>query len=64
MANDLNIQGEVVMSTEQVEAAFDRVGNKAGKMATDVANSANAAGKAVDGIGDGMQKSAEKFTRA
>ncbi|QIL72326.1 hypothetical protein G7048_19380 [Diaphorobacter sp. HDW4B] len=52
------------MSTEQVEAAFDRVGNKAGKMATEVAKSANDAGKAVDSIGDGAEKGAERFTRA
>lgn len=62
--SDLQIQGEVVVSSEKAEAAFDRVGDKAERMASDVAKSANEAGKAVDGIGGGAEKSAEKFTRA
>ncbi|WP_313082538.1 phage tail length tape measure family protein [Pulveribacter sp.] len=64
MASDLSIQGEVVVSAEKAEAAFARVGNKAEAMAGKVAGSADKAGKAVDGIGAGAEKGAEKFTRA
>lgn len=64
MASDLQIQGEVVVNSEQAESAFDRVGDKAQQMATDVATSAGKAGQAVDKIGDGAGASAEKFTRA
>lgn len=64
MANDLTIQGEVVVTSEKAEQAFDRVGNKAEQMAAGVARSADDAGKAVDSIGAGAEKGAEKFTRA
>lgn len=64
MAADLNITGEVVVSTEKVEGAFDRVGNKAAQMGAEVTGAANKAGQAVDGIGDGAGAAAEKFTRA
>lgn len=61
---DLSVTGEVVVTSEKAEAAFDRVGDKATQMANEVASSAGKAGQAVDGIGAGVEKSAEKFTRA
>ena len=64
MTSDLRIQGEVVVNSEQAESAFNRVGDKAQQMATEVATSAGKAGQAVDKIGDGAGASAEKFTRA
>ena len=64
MASDLRIQGEVVVNSEQAESAFNRVGDKAQQMATEVATSAGKAGQSVDKIGDGAGASAEKFTRA
>ena len=64
MTSDLRIQGEVVVNSEQAETAFNRVGDKAQQMATEVATSAGKAGQAVDKIGDGAGASAEKFTRA
>ncbi len=64
MASDLQIQGEVVVNSEQAESAFNRVGDKAQQMANEVATSAGKAGQAVDKIGDGAGASAEKFTRA
>jgi len=64
MTSDLRIQGEVVVNSEQAESAFNRVGDKAQQMATEVATSATKAGQAVDKIGDGAGASAEKFTRA
>ena len=64
MASDLNIQAEVVVNSEKAESAFDRVGDKATQMATEVAGAAGKAGQAVDGIGAGAEKSADKFTRA
>lgn len=64
MTSDLRIQGEVVVNSEQAESAFNRVGDKAQQMATEVATSAGKAGQAVDKIGDGAGASADKFTRA
>ena len=64
MTSDLRIQGEVVVNSEQAESAFNRVGDKAQQMATEVATSAGKAGQSVDKIGDGAGASAEKFTRA
>lgn len=64
MTSDLRIQGEVVVNSEQAESAFNRVGDKAQQMATEVATSATKAGQAVDKIGDGAGASADKFTRA
>lgn len=61
---DLNITGEVVVSADKAEAAFTRVGARAEAMAKGVADSAGKAGKAVDGIGAGAEKGAEKFTRS
>jgi phage-related minor tail protein len=61
---DLSVTGEVVVTSEKAEAAFDRVGDKATQMANEVAASAGKAGQAVDKIGDGAGASAEKFTRA
>lgn len=61
---DLSITGEVVVTSEKAEGAFDRVGAKAGQMASKVQAEANKAGAAVDGIGTGAEKGAEKFTRA
>jgi phage-related minor tail protein len=61
---DLTVTGEVVVNSEKAESAFDRVGDKASQMASDVAASAGRAGQAVDKIGDGAGASAEKFTRA
>lgn len=61
---DLSVTGEVVVTSEKAEAAFDRVGDKATQMANEVASSAGKAGQAVDGIGAGAEKSADKFTRA
>lgn len=61
---DLTVTGEVVVTSEKAEAAFDRVGDKATSMATEVAGAAGKAGQAVDGIGAGAEKSADKFTRA
>lgn len=61
---DLSVTGEVVVTSEKAEAAFDRVGDKATQMATEVAGAAGKAGQAVDGIGAGAEKSADKFTRA
>lgn len=61
---DLSVTGEVVVTSEKAEAAFDRVGDKATQMANEVASSAGKAGQAVDGMGDSAEKSAEKFTRA
>lgn len=63
MASDLTIQGEVVVDSTRAETAFDRVGNKATQMATEVAGAAGKAGQAVDKIGDGAVESASKFTR-
>lgn len=64
MSDDLRITGEVVVTSEKAEGAFDRVGAKAGQMASKVEAEAVKAGKAIDGIGDGADKGAEKFTRA
>lgn len=61
---DLSITGEVVVTSEKAEGAFDRVGAKAGQMASKVQAEATKAGAAVDGIGTGAEKGAEKFTRA
>lgn len=61
---DLSVTGEVVVTSEKAEAAFDRVGDKATQMANEVTTSAGKAGQAVDGMGDSAEKSAEKFTRA
>jgi hypothetical protein len=64
MSSDLKIQGVVEMSSEGAERALDRVGDKAGQMASRLEKEAGKAGKAVDGIGDGAGKSADEFTRA
>lgn len=64
MAADYSIVGEVVVTSEKAEQAFNRVGDRASQMASDVAASASKAGQAVDKIGDGAGLSAEKFTRA
>lgn len=61
---DLSITGEVVVTSEKAEGAFDRVGAKAGQMASKVQAEAAKAGAAVDNIGTGAEKGAEKFTRA
>lgn len=61
---DLSITGEVVVTSEKAESAFDRVGASASQMANEVSASAGKAGQAVDKIGDGAGNSAEKFTRA
>jgi phage-related minor tail protein len=61
---DLNITAAVVVSTENAEAGFDRIGDKAERMATDVAGAAGKAGAAVDKIGDGAAKGAENLTRS
>ena len=63
MAADFGVTGEVVVTSEKAEAAFDRVGDKATQMATEVAGAAGKAGQAVDGIGTSAEKSANKFTR-
>lgn len=62
--SDLKIQGEVQLSAEGAEAALDRVGDKAGQMATRLQTEAGKAGAAVDGIGSGATKSAAEFSRA
>lgn len=62
--SDLEITGRVVVSTEGAETAFDRVSDKADKMATGIAGAAGKAGTAVDGIGAGADKGAQQFTRA
>lgn len=62
--NDAQVKAVVVMDTSSVDAAFDRVGDKADQMAQKVTAAAGKAGKATDGIGDGAGKGAEKFTRA
>lgn len=62
--SDLQIQGEVVVTAEKAEGAFDRVADKATQMANEVAGAAGKAGQAVDGIGAGAEKSAERFTRS
>lgn len=64
MASDLTIQGEVVVTSEKAESAFDRVAGKADRMASEIAGAAGKAGQAVDGIGAGAEKGAERFTRA
>jgi len=64
MAADLNITGEVVVSADKAEAAFTRVGARADAMAKNVADSAGKASKAVDGIGAGAEKGAQRFTRS
>lgn len=61
---DLSITGEVVVTSEKAEGAFDRVGAKAGQMASKVQTEANKASSAIDGIGTGAEAGAEKFTRA
>ena len=61
---DLSITGEVVVTSEKAEGAFDRVGAKAGQMASKVQTEANKASSAIDGIGTGAETGAEKFTRA
>ncbi len=61
---DLGVTASVSMSTENVERAFDRVGDKAAQMANKVAKEAEKAGAATDNMGAGAEKSAEKFTRA
>lgn len=61
---DLSITGEVVVTSEKAEGAFDRVGAKAGQMASKVQAEATKAGAAVDNIGTGAEAGAEKFTRA
>lgn len=61
---DLTIQGEVVVTSEKAESAFDRVAGKADRMASEIAGAAGKAGQAVDGIGAGAEKGAERFTRA
>lgn len=61
---DLDITGRVVVDASQAEGAFDRVADKAEQMGREVANAAKQAGKEVDGMGDGANTSAEKFTRA
>lgn len=61
---DLDITGRVVVDGSQAEGAFDRVADKAEQMGREVSSSANKAGQAVDKIGDGADKGAEKFTRA
>lgn len=61
--SDFGIQGEVVLDSSKAESAFDRVGDKATQMATEVAGAAGKAGQAVDKIGDGAVESASKFTR-
>ena len=61
---DLSITGEVVVTSEKAEGAFDRVGAKAGQMASKVQAEATKAGAAVDSIGAGAEQGAEKFTRA
>lgn len=61
---DFGVTGEVVVTSEKAESAFDRVGDKASQMANEVVTSAGKAGQAVDKIGDGADKGAEKFTRA
>lgn len=61
---DFGVTGEVVVTSEKAEAAFDRVGDKATQMANEVASAAGKAGQAVDGVGAGAEKSAEQFTRA
>ncbi|MBI3103244.1 MAG: phage tail length tape measure family protein [Burkholderiales bacterium] len=62
--SDLKLQGEVSLSTEKVEAAFDRVGDKAEQMSSTVGRAAATAGKSVDNIGAGAEQNAERFTRA
>ena len=62
--SDLKLQGVVEMSSEGAENAFNRIGEKADAMASNVVRAADQAGKAADGIGDGATRSAEEFTRA
>lgn len=61
---DFGVTGEVVVTSEKAEAAFERVNNKATQMAKGVENAADKASKATEGMGDGAEKSADKFTRA
>ena len=61
--SDLQIQGEVVVTAEKAEGAFDRVADKATQMANEVAGAAGKAGQAVDGMGDKAGKAIEGFTR-
>lgn len=61
---DLQITGEVVVEADKAEAAFERLGNKAEKMGSDVSAAARKAGTEVDKMGDGAGGSAEKFTRS
>ena len=44
---DLSITGEVVVTSEKAEGAFDRVGAKAGQMASKVQTEANKASSAI-----------------
>lgn len=64
MSDQLKIQGVVEMSSDGAEGALNRIGDKAGQMASKVATSAEKAGKAVYGIGDGASRSADEFTRS
>jgi len=61
--NDLSLQAAVVVNSEQAETAFDRVGDKAGKMAVNMQQAGERAGKAVDQIGEIVKAQPEKFTR-
>ena len=61
---DLKITGEVVVTAENAESTFKRLGDKADQMAGQIAGAAQKAGAQVDKIGDGASSSAEKFTRS
>jgi len=64
MAEDRKIQAAVSLDTSDAERGFARVEQSARKMATSAAKAAAEAGKAIDGIGDGANESAQKFSRA
>ena len=64
MAEDRKIQAAVSLDTSDAERGFARVEQSARKMATSAAKAAQEAGKAIDGIGDGANESAQKFSRA
>jgi len=62
--SDLKIQGEVSLDTTNVDAAFARVEQGAGKMAQSVQHSGQQAGKGIEGIGAGGDKAAQSVEKA
>lgn len=61
---DTKLQAELSVDTSQGEASIDRFGKSVTRMSDSVSRDADRAGKAVDGIGGGADRSAENFSRA